>query len=138
MTKRTIGPFQTQAIGLGCMNVSHAYGAPPPRAEAERLLHHALDIGYDFLDTAALYGGGANETLLGETLKGRRNAFVLASKCGMTIVGGTRVIDGRPETLIATLDESLKRLQTDVIDLYYLHRYDKKVPIEESVGTFLS
>ncbi|MDB5716962.1 MAG: aldo/keto reductase [Sphingomonas bacterium] len=134
MTKRAIGPLQTRAIGLGCMSLSHAYGAPPPAAEAARLLHRALDLGYDFLDTAALYGFGANETLLGETLKARRGDYVLASKCGMTGVNGTRVIDGRPETLRATIDESLKRLQVEVIDLYYLHRYDRQVPIEDSVG----
>lgn len=132
--KRRIGPFEVQPIGLGCMSLSHAYGAPPPPEEGAKLLHRALDLGYDFLDTAALYGFGKNETLIGETLKGRRREFLLASKCGMTGVDGKRVIDGRPETLLKTIDESLKRLQTDVIDLYYLHRWDRQVPIEESVG----
>jgi aryl-alcohol dehydrogenase-like predicted oxidoreductase len=134
MTKRRVGPLETSAIGLGCMSLSHAYGSPPPREEAARLLDRAIDLGYDFLDTAALYGGGTNESLVGEVLHGRRDRFVLASKCGMTITGGKRVIDGRPETLLATVEESLKRLRTDVIDLYYLHRWDKQVPIEESVG----
>ncbi|WEK45026.1 MAG: aldo/keto reductase [Candidatus Sphingomonas colombiensis] len=116
------------------MSLSHAYGSPPPREQAVRLLNRALDLGYDFLDTAALYGFGANETLLGEAIAHRRQEYVLASKCGMTGVDGKRVIDGRPETLLATIDQSLARLNTDVIDLYYLHRWDKQVPIEESVG----
>lgn len=134
MTKRTIGPFSVEPIGLGCMSLSHAYGVPPAREDAQKLLHRALDIGVDFLDTAALYGFGANEKLVGETLKGRRSEFTLASKCGMKGVNGVRVIDGRPETLKETIDESLANLQTDVIDLYYLHRRDFSVPIEDSVG----
>lgn len=134
MAMRKIGEFSVQPIGLGCMSLSHAYGIPPAKAEAQRFLHHALDLGYDFLDTAALYGFGGNERLIGETLKGRRQSFVLASKCGMTGVDGVRVIDGRPETLKKTIDQSLANLQTDVIDLYYLHRRDFSVPIEDSVG----
>lgn len=133
-SKRRIGPFEVEAVGLGCMPLSHAYGTPPERSTAIRLLNEALDIGYDFLDTAALYGFGANEELIGEALHHRRSEYLLASKCGMTGVNGKRVIDGRPATLRRTLEESLRRLQTDVIDLYYLHRWDKSVPIEESVG----
>jgi aryl-alcohol dehydrogenase-like predicted oxidoreductase len=134
MTQRSIGPLQTRAIGFGCMSLSHAYGAPPAPDDAARVLHAALDMGYDFLDTAALYGFGANERLIGDALKARRGEYVLASKCGMTGVNGTRIIDGRPETLRATIDESLQRLQVEVIDLYYLHRLDFAVPVEESVG----
>lgn len=134
MHTRKIGPFEVSAIGLGCMNLSHAYGTPPEPAAAAGLLLKALELGYTFLDTAALYGFGANETLIGNTLKDRRSDFVLASKCGMQGVDGKRVIDGRPETIKQTCEDSLKRLQTDVIDLYYLHRWDKKVPIEDSVG----
>jgi aryl-alcohol dehydrogenase-like predicted oxidoreductase len=138
MQQRTIGPFQVSAIGLGCMNLSHAYGAPPPAEAAERLLLHALDLGVTLFDTAALYGFGANETLVGRVMKPHRSKFTLASKGGMTGVtfpdGIKRVIDGRPESLRRDCEASLKRLQTDVIDLYYLHRWDKKVPIEESVG----
>lgn len=133
-TRRRLGPFRVNPIGLGCMSLSHAYGSPPPREEAVRLLNRALDLGCDFLDTAALYGFGANETLLGEAVGHRRSEYVLASKCGMAGVDGKRMIDGRPDTLLRTVDESLKRLRTDVIDLYYLHRWDKQVPIEESVG----
>ena len=134
MQTRKLGPFDVSAIGFGCMSLSHAYGSPPPAEQAEAVLNRALDLGITFLDTASLYGYGANETLVGHTLKSRRSEYVLASKCGMTGVDGKRVIDGRPKTLIRTCDESLQRLQTDVIDLYYLHRWDKSVPIEESVG----
>jgi aryl-alcohol dehydrogenase-like predicted oxidoreductase len=116
------------------MNLSHAYAAPPPAAEAKRVILRALELGVTHFDTAALYGFGANETLVGETLQPHRDRIVLASKCGMTGVDGKRVIDGRPETILRTCDETLERLRTDVIDLYYLHRWDKKVPIEDSVG----
>ena len=134
MQTRRIGPFEVGAIGLGCMNLSHAYGAPPPPEVAEALLLKALDLGVTLFDTAALYGFGANESLLGRVLAPHRARFTLASKCGMTGVDGVRVIDGRPETLRRSCEESLKRLRTDVIDLYYLHRWDRKVPIEDSVG----
>jgi len=134
MGKRLIGGFEVEAVGLGCMSLSHAYGTPPPPEHSVALLNRALDLGYDFLDTAALYGFGANEQLIGEAIGHRRSEFRLASKCGMTGVDGKRVIDGRPETLRRTLDQSLSRLRTDFIDLYYLHRWDKAVPIEESVG----
>jgi aryl-alcohol dehydrogenase-like predicted oxidoreductase len=134
MNTRRIGPFEVAEIGLGCMNLSHAYAAPPPPAEAKKVLLRALELGVTHFDTAALYGFGANETLVGETLAPYRDRIVLASKCGMTGVDGKRVIDGRPETLLRTCDEALQRLRTDVIDLYYLHRWDKKVPIEESMG----
>jgi aryl-alcohol dehydrogenase-like predicted oxidoreductase len=138
MHTRRIGEFSVSAIGLGCMNLSHAYGAPPPPELAERLLLHALDHGVTLFDTAALYGFGANETLVGRVLKAHRSKFVLASKGGMTGVtfpdGVKRVIDGRPVSIRRDCEASLKRLQTDVIDLYYLHRWDKKIPIEDSVG----
>ena len=133
MDQRQLGPFKVSAIGLGCMSLSHAYGTPPPREQAERVLLGALDAGYTFFDTAAVYGVGHNETLVGEVLKHRRSEFVLASKCGLTN-GDQRELNGRPEGLKATCEGSLRRLQTDVIDLYYLHRWDKRVPIEESVG----
>lgn len=116
------------------MNLSHAYGTPPTEADAANVLERALDIGIRHFDTAALYGFGANEKLLGPVFKSRRGDILLASKCGMTGVGGKRTIDGRPETLLATLDESLARLRTDFIDLYYLHRVDPRVPVEDSIG----
>lgn len=134
MEKRRIGSRDVSALGLGCMNLSHAYGTPPSEEAAAALLLRALDRGITHFDTAALYGFGRNETLLGKVLKPHRQKIFLASKCGMTGVDGKRVIDGRPETLKRTCEESLRRLQTDVIDLYYLHRWDKQVPIEDSVG----
>jgi len=134
MQQRTIGPFSVSAIGLGCMNLNHAYGPPPPPDVGAQVLRRALDLGVTFFDTAALYGWGRNESLIGDTLAAHRDQFVLASKCGMTAVNGERVIDGRPETITRTCEESLQRLRTDVIDLYYLHRLDPHVPVEESVG----
>ena len=140
MHQRQLGPFSVSAIGLGCMNICHAYGSPIPEAEAERLLLSALDQGVTHFDTAALYGFGASETMIGKVLSAHRNRFVLASKCGMqgVDVNGdgklVRVIDGRPATIKATCEAALRRLQTDVIDLYYLHRWDKQVPIEDSIG----
>ena len=122
------------------MNLSHAYGAPVAAEQGERLLLSALDAGVTLFDTATRYGFGSNESLIGKVLKPHRNRFTLASKCGMQGVDMkgdgklVRVIDGRPQTLRKTCEDSLRRLQTDVIDLYYLHRWDKSVPIEESVG----
>jgi aryl-alcohol dehydrogenase-like predicted oxidoreductase len=116
------------------MNLSHAYAAPPAPEDAKRVIHRALDLGVTHFDTAALYGFGSNELLVGEALEGHRDRVVLASKCGMTGVNGKRVIDGRPATILQTCDEALHRLRTDVIDIYYLHRWDKQVPIEDSVG----
>jgi aryl-alcohol dehydrogenase-like predicted oxidoreductase len=131
---RQIGPFTVSAIGLGCMNLSHAYGTPPSAGEGAKLLNRALDLGVTLLDTAALYGLGANERLVGSAVMHRRAEFTLASKCVLDVVDGKRVLDGRPESLRRTLDGALERLGTDHIDLYYLHRLDKKVPVEESVG----
>ena len=135
MQTRSLGPFKVSAIGLGCMGMSHGYGPACAREQAEAVLLGALDAGYTFFDTAAVYGLGHNEALVGEVLGSRRSEFVLASKCGITDATGTkRGIDGRPETIKALCEVSLKRLKTDVIDLYYLHRWDQKVPIEDSVG----
>jgi aryl-alcohol dehydrogenase-like predicted oxidoreductase len=140
MQQRPLGPFKVSAIGLGCMNICHAYGEPVSEQQAEQVLLGALDAGVTHFDTAALYGFGVSETLVGKYLSKHRSRFTLASKCGMQgvdVAGDgklVRVIDGRPETLRATCEAALKRLQTDVIDLYYLHRWDKQVPIEDSVG----
>jgi len=138
LPQRRIGPFAVGAIGLGCMNLSHAYGAPPPPEAGARLLLKALDAGVTLFDTAALYGFGANETLVGQVLKAHRHEIVLCSKGGMAGVAGEggmkRVIDGRPAAIRRNCEDSLRRLQTDLIDLYYLHRWDKAVPIEDSVG----
>ena len=140
MQQRQLGPFKVSEIGLGCMNLSHAYSTPPTHEQGEKVLLAALDAGVTLFDTAALYGLGSNETLVGRVLKGERKRFTLASKCGLQgvdVAGDgklVRVIDGRPDTIRATCEAALRRLQTDVIDLYYLHRWDKKVPIEDSVG----
>lgn len=131
---RSINGKRLNGLGLGCMNLSHGYGPATAPEEASALLLRALDLGVDFFDTAALYGFGANEELLGRVLAPHRQRFFLASKCGMTGIDGRRVIDGRAATIRATCDESLRRLRTEHIDLYYLHRWDKSVPIEESVG----
>ena len=132
--KRKIGDSMVHPIGLGCMNLSHAYGPAQPHEEAVKFLQRAIDIGYDFLDTATIYGMGKNESLIGEALKERRDDYFLASKCVMGFKDGKRFLDGRPETIKAACDASLERLQTDRIDLYYMHRPDPNVPIEESVG----
>lgn len=133
MDKRKVGSFEVSAIGFGCMGLSHGYGSATPRPEAERVLKGALDAGYTFLDTAHVYGLGHNETLVGEVLGDRRDEFVLASKCGLSR-GNQRELNGHPDVLKQTCEESLQRLGVDVIDLYYLHRWDKRVPIEDSVG----
>lgn len=122
------------AVGLGCMSLSHGYGRAPARADADALLNRALDLGYDHLDTARLYGMGHNEALIGEALEGRRREFVLASKCGIVADGDKRRIDCSPAAIRVALDASLTALQTDFIDLYYMHRRDFTVPIEESMG----
>lgn len=131
---RSIGPFEVSVIGLGCMNLSHAYGPPLPPEDGARLLNRALDLGVTMLDTAALYGGGANERLLGQAVMHRRGEFALASKGVLDLVDGKRVLDGSPAAIAGSLDRSLQRLGTDRIDLYYLHRLDRSVPIEDSVG----
>jgi len=139
MNTRKLGPLPVSEIGLGCMNLSHAYGVPPPTATAERVLLEAYERGVTLFDTASLYGFGANERLLGRVIA-HRSGIVLATKGGMAGVefpdGVRRVIDGRPATLRRNCEDSLARLGVDVIDLYYLHRVDMKneIPVEDSVG----
>lgn len=134
--ERKLGQWSVPAIGLGCMNLSHAYGVPPSREQGEAVLQKALDLGVKHFDSAALYGFGRNEALVGPFLKSHRDDIVLVSKCGMRGESGVRTIGGRPENLQEDLENSLQRLQTEVIDLYYLHRYDigTPVPIEDSIG----
>ena len=131
---RSLVGRQVAEIGLGCMTFSHGYGTPPDRESARAVIHAALDLGVTHFDTAALYGFGHNEELVGDALRPFRSRIVLASKGGMTTPDGKRVIDGRPESVRRNVDESLGRLRMDAIDLYYLHRWDKKVAIEETVG----
>ena len=134
MTPRKLGPYEVSAVSFGCMNLSHAYGPPQPREISERVLRRALDLGVTHFDTAALYGFGMNEKLVGEVLAQRPDNIVIASKCGLFGRDGKRVIDGRPESIRALCEESLRNLRAERIDLYYLHRWDQRVPIEESVG----
>ena len=128
------GPL-VSAIGLGCMSMSQSYGARDDE-ESIRAIHRALDLGVSFFDTAAIYGEGHNETLVGRGLGPRRKSIVLATKCGIVPAkpGPGVDADGSPNAILSSCDESLRRLGTDVIDLFYLHRVDPKVPIEESVG----
>jgi aryl-alcohol dehydrogenase-like predicted oxidoreductase len=128
------GPL-VSAIGLGCMSMSQSYGARDDE-ESIRAIHRALDLGVAFFDTAAIYGEGHNETLVGRGLGSRRGDIVLATKCGIVAAkpGPGIDADGSPNAIFSSCDESLRRLGTDVIDLLYLHRVDPKVPIEESVG----
>lgn len=127
MKTRTIRSLSVSEIGLGCMNMSMGYGKADDD-ESLKLLNQALDVGYTFLDTAQVYGSGHNETLIGKALESRRNEYVLATKCGLSRDG----INGDPAGIIESCENSLKRLRTDVIDLYYLHRVDPNIPIEES------
>jgi aryl-alcohol dehydrogenase-like predicted oxidoreductase len=121
-------------IGLGCMSLSGAYGKSDD-AEAIRVVHHAIDRGVNFLDSSDMYGWGHNETLLGKALAGRRDKVVLATKFGQTQQpGGANGVNGRPEYVKQACEASLKRLGVDEIDLYFQHRVDPSVPIEETVG----
>jgi aryl-alcohol dehydrogenase-like predicted oxidoreductase len=142
MKSRQLGSHgpKVSEIGLGCMGMSWAYG-PADERESERALHRALDLGVTLLDTADVYGAGANEDLIGRTLGGRRDEFLLATKFGMRSHGGTARSD-RPDTYVDTspayvrqaADASLRRLRFDTIDLYYAHRRDLAVPIEDTVA----
>ena len=134
---RTIGGIAVSAIGLGCMNISHAYDVPPSEADAVRLLNHALDSGITLMDSAALYGSGNNERLLAKAIGHRRGDYILSSKCVLDLIDGNRVLDARPEVIAGSLERSLQRLGTDFIDLYYMHRLDRNVPIEESMGALV-
>ena len=134
LPQRRIGNVSVSAIGLGCMNLTHAYGTRPSEEEALRLLNRALDLGCTLFDTAAIYGEGESERLIGRAIGHRRDEYLLASKCVLDVVDGERVLDARPERIKASCEASLKRLGTDHIDLYYMHRPDPKVAIEESIG----
>lgn len=137
MQTRTLGPggLTVSAIGLGCMGMSQSYGTRDDE-ESIRTIHHALDLGVTFFDTADVYGKGGNERLVGRALGTRRRQIVLATKCGIVPADGASPIgvNGSPAHIRAACDASLSRLNTDVIDLYYLHRADPATPIEDSVG----
>jgi aryl-alcohol dehydrogenase-like predicted oxidoreductase len=131
---RDLGALSVPAIGLGCMPLSGVYGDADDAA-SEALIRHALDIGVTHLDSSDMYGWGQNEELLGRALKGRRDKVILASKFGQTQnPGGANGVNGRPEYVRQACDVSLKRLGVEVIDLYYQHRVDPAVPVEDTVG----
>jgi len=121
------------AIGLGCMSLSGVYGASSDD-DGIALIRHALDRGVTFLDTSDAYGAGHNETIVGKAIKGRRGEVVLATKFGNLGGRGGKFADGRPEFVVASCEASLRRLGVEVIDLYYQHRIDPSVPIEDTVG----
>src|SRR3954468_9554527 len=135
MDQRALGTLTVPAQGLGCMGMSEFYGTAD-QAEAERTIQRALGLGVTFLDTADMYGPFTNEQLVGRAIAGRRDEVVLATKFGNERrPDGTRVgVNGRPEYVHQACNASLKRLGVDVIDLYYQHRVDPKVPIEDTVG----
>lgn len=133
MTRR-IGTRAVGPVGLGCMSLSWGYGAIPEESAALALLNAALDHGYDHLDTANIYGLGHNETLIGKALKGRRGEYFLATKTGIVIEGPSRGVDCSPDAIRRNIDDSLRRLQTDHVDLYYMHRFDPKVPVVDMAG----
>lgn len=134
---RTIAGTALNPVGLGCMNLSWAYGTPPDEAYATRLLNRALDLGCNHLDTANIYGGGKNEELLRRAVGHRRSEFFLASKCGIVVDGPKRGVDCSPATITAAVDATLQRLGTDHLDLFYMHRFDPKVPVADSVGAMV-
>jgi len=137
MQKRQLGKsgLEVSAIGLGCMGLSFAYGTPPPRDEGVKLLQAAVERGVTFFDTAEMYGPFTNEELLGEALAPFRDDLVIATKFGFKIVDGKQAgLDSRPEHVRDVAEASLKRLRTDRIDLFYQHRVDPAVPIEDVAG----
>ncbi len=134
MEKRKCGPLQVSALGLGLMSMSGVYGEANDE-ESIGVIHYALDQGINFLDSADMYGWGHNESLLGRALKGRREQAIVATKFGQVkLPDGKQTVDGRPEYVIQACEASLKRLGVEVIDLYYQHRVDPNVPIEDTVG----
>ncbi|EHI97651.1 Pyridoxine 4-dehydrogenase [Clostridium sp. DL-VIII] len=137
MEKRKLGRsgLEVSSIGLGCMGMSYGYGTVSDKKEMISLIHKAIEMGITLFDTAEVYGPYINEELLGEALKPYREKVIISTKCGIKVVNGNQVLDGRPEVIRESVEGSLKRLKTDVIDLYYLHRVDPNVPIEVVADT---
>jgi aryl-alcohol dehydrogenase-like predicted oxidoreductase len=133
--KRSLGSsgIEVSAIGLGCMSLSGVYGKSSDD-DGISLIHEALDQGITLLDTSDMYGFGHNEELVGKAIKGRRDQVVLATKFGNLGGGGAKIADGRPEYVISSCEASLKRFGVEVIDLYYQHRIDPTVPVEDTFG----
>lgn len=137
MQQRRLGnsDLNLSAIGLGCMGMSFGYGPPAEKAEMIQLIRKAVESGVTFFDTAEVYGPFTNEELVGEALAPFKGHVVIATKFGIKIEGGKQLLESRPETIRQSVEGSLKRLQVDVIDLYYQHRVDPNVAIEEVAGT---
>jgi aryl-alcohol dehydrogenase-like predicted oxidoreductase len=136
MNKRTLGRgLEVSAIGLGCMGMSQSYGVIPDRVDMIPVLRAAVDRGVTFFDTAEIYGPFVNEELVGEALEPVRNQVVIATKFGLRMENGEQLQDSRPEVIRQSVDGSLRRLRTDHIDLYYQHRVDPNIPIEDVAGT---
>src|SRR5437762_6945816 len=134
MDRRRLGRLEVSAIGLGCATMTPFHDAPTP-ASAVATIRRARELGIDLLDTSDAYGAGRNEELIAHAIEGHRGEYVIASKSGnLSQPGGSRFSDGRPEYVREACEKSLKRLKTDVIDLYYIHRVDPTVPIEETIG----
>ena len=131
MKKRMLGNLEVSAIGLGCMGMSHGYGPASNKKDMIYLIHQALDMSITFFDTAECYGPFENENLVGEALEKYRDKVVIATKFGIQIENGKQILNAKPDTIKKSIDGSLKRLKTDCIDLYYLHRVDPNTPIEE-------
>ena len=127
--------LKVSAMGLGCMGMSHGYGAAGDKEEMIKLIHQAVEKGVTFFDTAEVYGPYTNEELVGEALEPYRKEVVIATKCGIQIVDGKQIVIGKPETIRRSIEGSLKRLRTEYIDLYYLHRVAPDTPIEEVAET---
>lgn len=127
--------LKVSALGLGCMGMSHGYGAAADKKKMINLIHQAIEKGITFFDTAEVYGPYTNEELVGEVLESYRKDVVIATKCGIQMVDGKQIVIGKPEIIRSSIEGSLRRLQTDHIDLYYLHRVDPDVPIEEVAET---
>ncbi|MGN0835673.1 MAG: aldo/keto reductase [Candidatus Spyradosoma sp.] len=139
MPRRTLGggnaALTVSAVGLGCMGMTHGHGEPRDRRAMRNLIAEAVDLGVDFFDTAEIYGPHTNEELVGEALEPYRGRVFIGSKFGLYYPGGRQLEDARPERIRLALEGSLKRLRTDHIDIYYQHRIDEKVPIEDVAGT---
>jgi len=133
MKRRKLGPLEVSAVGLGCMSMTPIYGEPSD-SEAIATIHRAAELGVDLVDTSDVYGNGRNEELVGRALKGRRDKIVLATKFGQIRSPDGAGVNGKPDYVRQACEASLKRLDIDCIDLYYIHRVDATVPIEDTVG----
>jgi len=135
LQKRNLGSMQVDALGLGCMGMNFAYGNPPDQQEMIKLLQASVEMGETFFDTAEVYGPFTNESLLGKALAPYKDKVTISTKCGIRIENGKQVVDANLDGIRQSVEGSLKRLNVDAIDLYYLHRVDPKIPIEDVAYT---